>query len=103
MIGSGICIADCVCVFLQFSIYAKKIEALIVKNLNLSEILMIDLEQQAYSKLEEAGEDSRGIWEPTLLRGFQSGKLKSYCCNLKSLNTPISRLLFTKEELLEEL
>jgi hypothetical protein len=64
----------------------KKVEALIVKKLNLSEILMIDLEQQAYSKLEEAGEDSRGIWEPTLLRGFQSGKLKSYCCNLKSLN-----------------
>ena len=64
----------------------KKVEALIVKKLNLSEILMIDLEQQAYSKLEEAGEDSRGIWEPTLLRSVQSGKLSTYCSNLKSLN-----------------
>ena len=47
---------------------------------------MIDLEQQAYSMSEEAGEDSRGIWEPTLLRSVQSGKLSTYCSNLKSLN-----------------
>jgi len=38
---------------------------------------MIDLEQQAYSMSEEAGEDSRGIWEPTLLRSVQSGKLST--------------------------
>ena len=47
---------------------------------------MIDLEQQAYSMSEEAGEDSRGIWEPTLLRSVQSGKLSTYCSNIKSLN-----------------
>lgn len=57
-----------------------------LKNLNLSEISMIDLEQQAYSKSEEAEEDSRGIWEPTLLHSVQSGKLRTYCFNLKGLH-----------------